>query len=43
MIPDLHILIRGKEDGSLHALGAFTTKEKESAERAAAFKKAKCA
>ena len=31
MIPYLHILIRVEDDGSLHALGAFTTKEKQSA------------
>lgn len=28
MLPYLHILIRVEDDGSLHALGAFTTKEK---------------
>lgn len=28
MLPYLHILIRVEEDGSLHAVGAFTTKEK---------------
>jgi hypothetical protein len=28
MLPYLHILIRVEEDGSLHALGAFTNKEK---------------
>lgn len=28
MLPYLHILIRLEEDGSLHALGAFTSKEK---------------
>lgn len=31
MFPYLHILIRVEDDGSLHALGAFTTKEKERA------------
>ncbi len=31
MFPYLHILIRVEDDGSLHALGAFTTKEKEKA------------
>lgn len=36
MIPYLHILIRVEDDGSLHALGAFTTKEKQSAYQAAA-------
>jgi|GEM_PF-548049 len=30
MLPYLHILIRVEKDGSLHALGAFTTKEKQS-------------
>lgn len=29
MLPYLHILIRVEDDGSLHALGAFTTKEKQ--------------
>lgn len=29
MLPYLHILIRVEGDGSLHALGAFTTKEKQ--------------
>ena len=29
MIPYLHILIRVEDDGSLHALGAFTTKEQQ--------------
>ena len=33
MIPYLHILIRVEEDGSLHALGAFTSKEKQEAYR----------
>jgi hypothetical protein len=28
MLPYLHILVRVEEDGSLHALGAFTSKEK---------------
>lgn len=28
MLPFLHILVHVEEDGSLHALGAFTTKEK---------------
>ena len=36
MIPYLHILIRIEDDGSLHALGAFSTKEKETAYRTAA-------
>ena len=36
MTPYLHILIRVEDDGSLHALGAFTTKEKENAYRSAA-------
>lgn len=36
MIPYLHILIRIEDDGSLHALGAFTSKEKENAYRVAA-------
>ena len=36
MVPYLHILIRVEDDGSLHALGAFTTKEKENAYRIAA-------
>lgn len=31
MLPYLHILIRVEENGSLHALGAFTTKEKQAA------------
>lgn len=31
MLPYLHILIRVEDDGSLHALGAFTTKEKQAA------------
>ncbi len=31
MLPYLHILIRVEDDGSLHALGAFTSKEKQSA------------
>jgi hypothetical protein len=35
MLPYLHILIRVEDDGSLHALGAFTTKEKQSAYQAA--------
>jgi len=30
-IPYLHILIRVEDDGSLHAMGAFTTKEKQAA------------
>ncbi|MGZ0655681.1 hypothetical protein ACWPKO_11360 [Coraliomargarita sp. W4R53] len=29
MLPYLHILIRVEDDGSLHALGAFTSKEKQ--------------
>ncbi|WP_269526131.1 hypothetical protein [Coraliomargarita parva] len=29
MLPYLHILVRVEDDGSLHALGAFTTKEKQ--------------
>ncbi len=29
MLPYLHILIRVEDDGSLHALGAFTTKDKQ--------------
>ena len=36
MIPYLHILIRIEDDGSLHALGAFTTKEQQSAYQTAA-------
>ncbi|CAA6680199.1 MULTISPECIES: hypothetical protein [unclassified Lentimonas] len=36
MISYLHILIRVEDDGSLHALGAFTTKEKETGYRTAA-------
>lgn len=36
MIPYLHILIRVENDGSLHALGAFTTKEQQSAYQTAA-------
>lgn len=36
MIAYLHILIRVEDDGSLHALGAFTTKEQQSAYQAAA-------
>ena len=36
MIPYLHILIRVEDDGSLHALGAFTTKEQQSAYQSAA-------
>jgi hypothetical protein len=35
MIPYLHILIRVEDNGSLHALGAFTTKEQQSAYQAA--------
>lgn len=31
MLPYLHILIRVEDDGSLHALGAFTSKEKQAA------------
>jgi hypothetical protein len=31
MLPYLHILIRVEDDGSLHAIGAFTTKEKQAA------------
>ncbi len=31
MLPYLHILIRVEDDGSLHALGAFTTKDKQAA------------
>lgn len=31
MLPYLHILIRVEDDGSLYALGAFTTKEKQAA------------
>lgn len=31
MLPYLHILIRVEDDGSLHALGAFTTKNKQRA------------
>ncbi|MGB1127026.1 MAG: hypothetical protein ACPG3X_01490 [Opitutales bacterium] len=31
MLPYLHILIRVENDGSLHALGAFSTKEKQAA------------
>jgi hypothetical protein len=33
MPPYLHILIRVEDDGSLHALGAFTSKEKQAAYR----------
>lgn len=36
MIPYLHILIRVEDDGSLHALGAFTTKEQQRAYQNAA-------
>ena len=36
MIPYLHILIRVEDDGSLHALGAFTTKEQQSTYQTAA-------
>ncbi len=36
MIPYLHILIRVEDDGSLHALGAFTSKEQQSAYQSAA-------
>ena len=36
MIPYLHILIRVEDDGSLHALGAFTSKERQSAYQSAA-------
>lgn len=35
MIPYLHILIHVEDDGSLHAKGAFTTKEQQSAYQAA--------
>ncbi|MFW5874225.1 MAG: hypothetical protein ACOCVJ_02355, partial [Verrucomicrobiota bacterium] len=31
MLPYLHILVRVEDDGSLHALGAFTSKEKQKA------------
>lgn len=31
MLPYLHILVRVEDDGSLHALGAFTSKEKQRA------------
>jgi len=31
MLPYLHILIRVEDDGSLHALGAFTSKDKQKA------------
>ena len=31
MLPYLHILIRVEDDGSLHALGAFTSQEKQAA------------
>jgi hypothetical protein len=36
MHPYLHILIRVQDDGSLHALGAFTTKERQTAYQQAA-------
>lgn len=36
MLPYLHILIRLEDDGSLHALGAFTSKEKQLAYQKAA-------
>jgi len=36
MLPYLHILIRVEDDGSLHAIGAFTSKEKQAAYQEAA-------